>query len=113
MKEITRRSAAVKLWDPRSVAWWLFVAAVAVGGWIMVTSLAPGFKRFPVTGALAIVLSVPMFVIVWYLVRGMQIVTRPARSAALAAVAWGGVVATGVFAINANGAIILVLAQHV
>jgi len=113
MKEITRRSAALRWWDPRSVGWWLFVVCTAVGGWIMVTSLAPAFQRYAVTGVLAIALSVPMFFLIWYLVRAMQIVTRPARSASVAAVVWGAAAATGLFALNANGAIMLALAQHV
>jgi RsiW-degrading membrane proteinase PrsW (M82 family) len=113
MKEIARRSATVRLWNPGNPGWWLLVVFIAAGAWVLVTGLGPAFQRFAVTGALAVLCSVPMFVLVWFLVKGMQIVTRPARSAALAAVIWGAVVATGVFALNANGAIILLLAQHV
>ena len=113
MKEIARRSATVRLWNPGNPGWWLLVVFTAAGAWVLATGLAPAFQRFAVTGALAVLLSAPMFVLVWFLVKGMQIVTRPARSAALAAVIWGAVVATGVFALNANGAVILLLAQHV
>jgi RsiW-degrading membrane proteinase PrsW (M82 family) len=113
MREISRPSAAVRWWNPGNAGWWLLVVFTAAGAWVLGTSLVPAFQRLAVTGALAVLFSVPMFLIVWYLVRGMQIVTRPARSAGVAAVVWGAVVATGVFALNANGAIILLLAQHV
>jgi len=113
MKEITRRSASVRWWDPRNVGWWLVVVLCAVGAWELGTSLGPAAARYPVTATLAVLFSVPMFVIVWFLVRSMHIVTKPARSAGITAVAWGAAAATGVFAIKANGAIILLLAQHV
>ena len=113
MKEITRRSAAVRWWNPGNAGWWLLVVFVATGGWVLVTNLGPAFERFAVTGALAVLFSVPMLALVWWLVKSMQIVTRPARSASVAAVVWGAVVATGVFALNANSAVILLLAQHV
>ncbi|MGC4174421.1 PrsW family glutamic-type intramembrane protease [Demequina sp.] len=113
MKEITRRSAAVRWWDPRNAGWWLLIVFTLVGGWVMVSSLAPAFQRYAITGALALVLGTPMFIVVWWLVASMHIVTKPAPSAKIAAVIWGAAVATGLFAINANGAIILMLAQHV
>lgn len=113
MKEITRRSATVRWWDPRNPMWWFMAVAIVGGVYVLVDGLAHAVSLYPLTGVLALVLSVPMFVLVWFLVRGMQIVTRVGKSAAIAAVVWGGIVATGVYAINANGAIIQLLAQHV
>lgn len=112
MKEITRRVAAVPVWKPSRLGWWLLAVALITGLVLFSLWLGPAFARFPITGALAVVLSVPYLVLVWWLGGLMQIGTRIGRSGTVAAILWGALVATAVFAMEANAAIITLVAQH-
>lgn len=112
MKEITRRVTAVPAWKPGRPGWWVLALALVTGLVLCSLWLGPAFARFPIAGAVGVALSVPYVVLVWWLMGVMQIGTRLARSGAVTAILWGGLVATAVYAAEANGAIITLLAQH-
>lgn len=112
MRELTRRRFAVPAWAPRSVEWWAVLAMIAVGAVIMVMALAPSMAQYPGAAAMGLMFSVMIGVGWWWLLRIPQLWARIASSGALLALAWGALAATGAYALPANGALIMMLAQY-
>jgi len=112
MKELTRRRFAVG-WAPRRPLWWLIMAFLAVGLPLFAVAIWPGVSAWPVAAFMGGILSVPLAVVWLVALRLPQLWARIARSGALVASLWGAGVATGIFALQANGAIMLTLGQQV
>lgn len=89
------------------------IAASAVGAVWVWQGLAPGWRDFPTAGITALVLTVPLAVAWWWLIRLPQLWARIAPSGAVAAITWGALVATGIYALQSNAALITVLGQRV
>ncbi len=110
MKELTRKRFAVGL-APRRAGWWLLVGTSLVGAVMTVWALLPGAKEFPVAAGTGLVFSVPLVIAWWWLLRMPQLWARISRSGAFWAMAWGGFVATGIYALPSNGALITLIGQ--
>ncbi len=101
MRELTRaRFARRRGGAPRRVGWWLLIVASAVGAVRRLEGprarLARlSHRRHPT----ALVLTVPLAVAWWWLLRIPQLWARIATSAAVAAIVWGALVAAGVYAL--------------
>jgi len=112
MKELSRRRFAFPWWAPRLVSWWVYVVLVVAGAVSMVTALWDGIREFPGVWITALVMSVPLLVVWWWLLRIPQLWMRIRTSGAVAAMLWGGFVGAGLYALPANGALMTVLGQH-
>ena len=112
MSELTRTRFALNWWAPRRAGWWVLIVASAVGASWVWQGLAPGWRDFPTVGATALVLTVPLAVAWWWLLRLPQLWARIASSGAIAAIAWGALVATGVYALQSNAALMTVIGQR-
>ncbi|PKQ17467.1 MAG: hypothetical protein CVT68_08360, partial [Actinobacteria bacterium HGW-Actinobacteria-8] len=112
MRELTRTRFALNWWAPRRTGWWLLIVASAVGAYWVGQGLAPGWRDFPTAGTIALVLTVPLAVAWWWLLRLPQLWSRIAPSGAIAAITWGAVVAAGVYALQSNAALITVIGQR-
>ena len=113
MRELTRARFAMAWWAPRRAGWWVLIAASAVGGVWVWQGLAPGWRDFPTAGITALVLTVPLAVAWWWLLRLPQLWARIAPSGAAAAITWGALVAAGVYALQSNAALLAVMGQRV
>lgn len=113
MRELARARFAVPWWAPRRAGWWVLVVASAVGAVGVWQALAPGWRDFPTAGITALVLTLPLVVSWWWLLRLPQLWARIARSGAFAAILWGAVVAVGVYALPSNAALLTVIGQQV
>ncbi len=112
MRELTRARFALGWWAPRRAGWWVLIAASAVGAVWVWQGLVPGWRDFPQVGPTALVLTVPLVVAWWWLLRIPQLWARIASSGAIAAIAWGALVAAGVYALPSNAALITVIGQR-
>ncbi len=111
MKELTRKRFGVGF-APRRAGWWLLLVASVLGAVMMVWALLPGAKEFPVAAGTGLVFSIPLVIGWWWLLRMPQLWSRISRSGALWAMAWGGLVATGIYALPSNGALFTVFGQR-
>jgi len=112
VKELSRRRFAVRL-NPRRPGVWLLAVALVAGVVILVHGMWPGVQRWPIAVVMAVILSVPLAALWLFALRLPQLWARIARSGAASAMLWGAFVATCVYAINANGAIITLVGQNV
>lgn len=113
MRELTRVRFALDWWAPRRAGWWVLIVASAVGAVWVWQGLAPGWRDFPTVGMTALMLTIPVAVAWWYLLRLPQLWQRVASSGAIAATTWGALAAAGVYALPSNAALITVIGQHV
>ncbi len=113
MKELTRRRFLVPAFGFARVSWWLLVVTLTAGLAFYVSALWDGIVTFPGAGVTGVALAVPVGVAWWWILRLPQLWARVRRSGALTAVAWGAVVATGIYALPSNGALITILGQRV
>lgn len=111
MKELTRRRFAVG-WTPRNPGWWLVMVMLAVGPVVFLFALWPGIQAWPIAAGFGALLSLPLAAVWLLALRLPQLWARLSVSGALVAMWWGGFVATGIYAMQANGAIITLLGQH-
>lgn len=113
MTELTRRRFAVPGFAFTRVSWWILILVLTAGLAFYVDALWDGIVTFPGAGITGVILAVPLGVVWWWLLRLPQLWARIRRSGALAAVAWGAVVATGIYALPSNSALMTMLGQHV
>jgi RsiW-degrading membrane proteinase PrsW (M82 family) len=113
MRELTRRRFALRWWAPRRAGWWVLIAASAVGAVWVWQGLEPGWRDFPTVGLTALVLTIPLAIAWWWLLRLPQLWARMAHSGAIAATIWGAFVAAGVYALPSNAALLTVMGQRV
>ncbi|MCB2413341.1 PrsW family intramembrane metalloprotease [Demequina sp. TTPB684] len=113
MRELTRKRFAVPWWAPRRAGWWLLVVACVAGAVSVWLALEPGWQDFPTVGVTALVLTVPLAVTWWWLLRLPQLWARIAPSAAVASITWGAAVAAGIYALPSNSALITVMGQRI
>lgn len=111
MKGLSRTRFAVGF-APKRAGWWLLVVACLCGLASIGLALAPAIATFPAAALTAAVLTVPLVVAWWWLLRMPQLWGRVARSGALAAAAWGALAAAGIYALPANSALIAVMGQR-
>ena len=112
MKEVTRKRFTVGF-APRRVGWWVLVGVSLAGAVMTVWAFLPGVEEFPVAAGTGLVFSAPLVIAWWWLLRMPQLWVRISRSGALWAMAWGGFVATGIYALPSNGALITLIGQRV
>lgn len=112
MKEMIRKRFAVRAFDVRNVAWWLFVVLGVAGVTVLALTFTRAVEVFPVAFWTAVVLSFPLAWAWWLLLRIPQLWARISRSGALAALAWGALVAPTLYALHANGALLTASAQR-
>lgn len=113
MKEIASVTMPLRWWQPRNPGWWALTAMLVAGAVVLALAVGPAMIRFPVATAIAVVLSGIIVLVAALLIRPLEIVTRIGVRAAVAATLWGALVATAIYALSANAAIITMLAQHV
>ena len=113
MKELTRRRFAVPAFAFARVSWWMLVVILALGLAFYVGALWDGIVTFPAVGVLGVVLATPLGIAWWWLLRLPQLWVRIRRSTAWVAFGWGAVVATGIYALPSNSALITILGQRV
>lgn len=112
MKEQQRRSFRFPWWQPRSVAWWVYLALTGGGFALFATLLAPAIVRYPETALAGLSLSAPLVAFWWWFIRRPQIFGRIASRASVAALLWGAGAAVGPFALLGNESIIVAVGQH-
>lgn len=112
MRELTRARFALDRGVPRRLGWWLFLVASGIGAYGIWKGLSPGWRDFPMVGPTALVFTVPLAVAWWWLLRIPQLWGRIANSAAITAIAWGALVAAGIYALQSNASLIAVLGQR-
>ena len=112
MRELTRARFAMRWSAPRRAGWWVLIVASAVGAYWVWQGLTPGWRDFPTVGMTALVLTIPLAVAWWWLLRLPQLWARIASSGAIAAITWGALAAAGVYALPSNAALITVIGQR-
>lgn len=112
MRELTRRRFWVPALAPRVPGWWLLATACAAGLVMGVLALAHAVQTFPVAAIVATVLTVPLIVGWWWLLRIPQLWARLPRSTTVWAALWGGLVGTCLFGLPSNGQLLTALGQH-
>lgn len=106
-----RRWAHVPRTAPRSVGWLLLAATGVAGAALLVPVAVTLAEQMPTAGAIG-VLGAAALIAAWTRVlTRLPMTTPPAASGVIAAIVWGGLAATGLYALPANGALFGILAQ--
>lgn len=106
-----RRWARVPRADVRSIGWLVFVTTGVVGAALLVPVAFTLAEQMPVAAVIG-ALGAAVLVAAWTRVLArLPMTTRPAASGVLASIVWGGLAATGLYALPANGALFGLLAQ--
>jgi len=113
MKELTRRRFAVPAFAFTRVSWWLLIVILTLGLAMYVGALWDGIVTFPAAGVVGVMPAAVVGLVWWWLLRFPQLWGRVRRSGSWVALGWGAVVATGIYALPSNSALITILGQHV
>lgn len=111
MKEIQRRYLHLAWWQPRNVAWWLWLALTVGGFALFMWLMWPSMTLMPGAAVTGLVMSAVLVVFWTWFIRRPQIFSRISSRAAWACVAWGAGAAVGSFAIIGNESIIAIVGQ--
>ncbi len=112
MKEQQRRSFTFSWWQPRSIAWWVYMMLTIGGFALFLALMTPAILDYPATAITGLVFSIGLIAFWWWFIRRPQIFGRISRRAAIAATLWGGGASVGAYALLGNESIIILVGQH-
>jgi len=113
VKHLRRRAFSLRWWQPANPAWWAWVLLTVAGLGYYGYSLFVGVLLLPLTAVTGLVVTVGLGAFWLWFIRRPQIFGRVSARAVVAALAWGGLAATGAFALLGNSAIIAIIGQGI
>lgn len=111
MKELRRRSFALRWWQPANPAWWVWGVITLVGLGYFIYSIFFAVVILPLSAVTGFLVTAGVAAFWLWFIRRPQIFGRISARAIIAAFAWGAFAATGAFALEGNSAVIALLGQ--
>jgi RsiW-degrading membrane proteinase PrsW (M82 family) len=97
------RSPRELLWQPRNWTYWVYLAAVVVAFFSMLSAFQPLRLLAPPAATTAVGVNIALGVVIGLIIVWLSVIHRPSSTLAVAAVVWGGVVAVAIaFYVNDN-----------
>ncbi|BCJ31461.1 PrsW family intramembrane metalloprotease [Actinocatenispora sera] len=97
------RSPRELLWQPGNWTYWVYLAAVVVAFFSMLSAFQPLRVLAPAAAITAVGVNIALGVVIGLIIVWLSVIHRPPRTLAVAAVVWGGVVAVAIaFYVNDN-----------
>ncbi|WP_207125433.1 PrsW family intramembrane metalloprotease, partial [Actinocatenispora comari] len=99
------RSPRELLWQPRNWTYWVYLAAVVVAFFSMLSAFQPLRVLAPAAAITAVGVNIALGVVIGLIIVWLSVIHRPPTTLAVAAVGWGGIVAVAI-AFYVNGSLL-------